>query len=401
MLAGLGVLLGTGFWGTHECDLVLLADSPSTVVSSNARSRLTDRDLVLPATPYQYANVDLPIHAANYAEAFDNTPDNNPITDTGATLGRVLFYDVTLSANGSTSCASCHEQSHAFTDDRRLSVGYQGRKVERNSMSLVNLRYYKRGRFFWDERANSLETQVVMPIENPIEMGHHLKSLIPQLQQDPLYPPLFHAAFGDAVISSERVARALAQFIRSIVSFRSRYDIGRAQVESVFDPFPNFTEQENYGKTQFFGRAQCSNCHLPDLGATDTDRQSAFFHLAEPTVNGVDNDSDDVDGGVGRETGKPEDWGRFKASSLRNIELTAPYMHDGRFHTLDQVIEHYNWSVNPHRNLDPRLRDFAANGLALPEVEKVALTEFLRTLTDHQLINDLRFSDPFQRGAID
>ncbi len=125
--------------------------------------------------------------------------------------------------------------------------------------------------------------------------------------------------------------------------------------------------------------------------AHTADRQSAFFQLAEPQVNGIDNDSPDVDGGVGEQTGRIADFGRFKASSLRNVELTAPYMHDGRFITLDQVIEHYNWSVRPHPNLDPRLQDFAANGLALPEVEKVALAAFLLTLTDHELIKDPKY----------
>ncbi len=249
-------------------------------------------------------------------------------------------------------------------------------------MSLINLRYYPRGRFFWDERAESLEAQVLMPIENPVEMGHRFDDLLPQLQTDPLYEPLFRSAFGDPEVTKHRISNALAQFIRSIVSVRSRYDVGRSQVDSVLDPFPNFTSQENYGKEQFFGRAKCADCHLPDGDSSDESRgenrgrQSAFFQLAEPTVNGIDNHSPEVDGGVGEQTGRVSDFGRFKASSLRNVELTAPYMHDGRFSTLDQVIEHYNWSVRPHQNLDPLLEDFAANGLALPEVEKVRSQHF-------------------------
>ena len=356
------------------------------------------RSVHLPEEVYDYKSVQLPEYASEDAARFDNTPHNNPITNDGATLGRVLFYDPTLSKNGSTSCASCHQQKFAFTDSRRYSEGFEGREVERNSMSLVNLRYYKSGKFFWDERAETLEQQVLMPIENPIEMGHSLNTLMAQLQQDPIYPPLFEAAFGDTNVTTERVAKALSQFIRAIVSVRSKYDLGRAQVASVLDPFPNFTAQQNYGKEQFFGRAKCAECHLPDASLEHRSverRQSTFFHLLEPVVNGIDSDLSTVDGGVGKVTGNPDDWGRFKASSLRNIELTAPYMHDGRFHTLDQVIEHYNWSVKPHRNLDARLQDFADNGLALPEVEKVALAEFLRTLTDETLISDPRFSDPF------
>lgn len=303
------------------------------------------------------------------------------------------------------SCAGCHQQEFAFTDDKKLSVGFRGETVSRNSMSLINLRYYAPGRFFWDERAPSLEQQVLMPIENPVEMGHRLDDLLPRLQADPLYPPLFRKAFGDSHVTRDRLARALAQFIRSIVSFSSRFDVGRSRVDSVLDPFPNFTRQENHGKEQFFGRAKCADCHLPDLsvGASvakedlveNRDRQSAFFHLVEPTVNGIDSDTPASDRGIGGETGRDSDVGRFKASSLRNVELTSPYMHDGRFITIDQVIEHYNWSVRPHRNLDPILHDFSANGLALPEVEKVALAAFLLTLTDKHLVQDPKFSDPF------
>lgn len=354
------------------------------------------RQLTLPATPFRYADQALPRHVRQVAGHFDNTPESNPITDQGATLGRVLFYDPKLSANGSTSCSSCHSQRTAFTDARRFSQGFQGKEVDRNSMSLVNLRYYRPGKFFWDERADSLEEQVLMPIENPIEMGHELSALISQLQSDPIYPPLFNEAFGTSEVTKERLARALAQFIRSLISVTSRFDQGRAEVNSVLDPFPNFTEQENYGKKQFFGRARCAECHLPEMKETSRPaRQSAFFQLEGPLVNGIDSDSDQVDGGVGALTAKESDWGRFKATSLRNVVLTAPYMHDGRFRTLDQVIEHYNWSVKPHRNLDHRLKDFAANGLALPEVEKVALAAFLGTLTDPKFLNDPKFSDPF------
>jgi cytochrome c peroxidase len=354
------------------------------------------RQLTLPGKPYRYADQVLPRHVKKVAHLFDNTPKSNPLTDEGATLGRVLFYDPNLSANGSTSCSSCHSQQTAFTDARRFSKGFEGKAVDRNSMSLVNLRYYRPGKFFWDERADSLEDQVLMPIENPVEMGHELNALVSQLQSDPIYPPLFHDAFGTPEVTKERLSRALAQFIRSMVSVNSRFDQGLAEVSSVLDPFPNFSEQENYGKQQFFGRARCSECHLPEMdGNSGADRQTAFFQLEGPLVNGIDSDSEQVDGGVGAFTSKASEWGRFKSTSLRNVVLTAPYMHDGRFRTLDQVIEHYNWSVKPHRNLDRRLEDFAANGLALPEVEKVALAAFLGTLTDSTFLTDPKFSDPF------
>ncbi|MCH1440780.1 MAG: cytochrome-c peroxidase [Rubripirellula sp.] len=369
-----------------------ISDLPSVAGGSK-------RQLTLPVTPYRYADQLLPRHVKKVAELFDNTPESNPITDEGATLGRVLFYDPNLSANGSTSCSSCHSQKTAFTDARRFSKGFEGKFVDRNSMSLVNLRYYRPGKFFWDERAESLEDQVLMPIENPIEMGHELTALVSQLQNDPIYPPLFHDAFGTSEVTKERLSLALAQFLRSMISVNSRFDQGRIEVASVLDPFPNFSEQENYGKQQFFGRAKCSECHLPETeGKSVAARQSAFFQLEGPLVNGIDSDSDQVDGGVGAYTSKEDEWGRFKSTSLRNVALTAPYMHDGRFRTLDQVIEHYNWSVKPHRNLDQRLEDFAANGLALPEVEKVALAAFLGTLTDQTFITDPKFSDPFTQA---
>ena len=354
------------------------------------------RRIHLPSKPYTYSKVNVPLHATAAAKQFDNTPDHNPITDHGATLGRVLFYDKTISVNATTSCASCHKQELAFTDNKKLSIGFDGQQVPRNSMSLVNVRFYPNGKMFWDERADSLEEQVLMPIENPIEMGHNLEALIEQLQDDPIYPPLFKQAFGTEQTSSERISLALAQFVRSIASFESKFDAGRVQVENVEDDFPNFTDEENYGKEQFFGRARCSECHLEDARRNEKAiRQSAFFYLQSAAVNGVDSKEEDDDPGVGEFTKKDEDIGKFKVPSLRNVELTGPYMHDGRFHTLDQVIEHYNWSVRPHPNIDPRLADFAANGMALPEREKVALTKFLLTLTDHKLVKDSRFSDPF------
>ena len=379
-----------------------------------------ERRLSLPSTPADYSSVQLPTHVQAVAQQFDNTPDNNPITDFGATLGRVLFYDRSLSANGKVSCASCHRQELAFTDGQRFSLGFDGQRVTRNSMSLINLRYHPRGRFFWDERAATLENQVLLPIENEVEMGHSLPGVVRQLSDDPLYPSLFEAAFGTPQVSQGRIARALAQFLRSIVSFDSLYDRQRVQVNSVYDPFPGFTDEENLGKLMFLGRGGCAVCHLMQqdtearLRAVEyiveresqpvderlRQRQSAFFLVESPVVNGVDGKFEGTDPGVGGVTAERKRLGAFKVSSLRNITLTGPYMHDGRFTTIDRVLEHYNWSVRPHPNLDPRLKQIADHGLALPEKEKVALTAFLRTLTDHGLLKDPRFSDPFVRSSV-
>ncbi|SRR6056297_2164231 len=359
------------------------------------------RQLRLPDPPYAYANVDWPEHFAEVIDRFDNTPDDNSITDAGATLGRVLFYDTTLSVSGKTSCASCHQQKLAFTDDAKLSVGHQGETVRRNSMSLINSRFYQRGKFFWDERARTLEDQVLMPIQDEIEMGHDLAELETQLRDDPIYPPLFDAAFGSPEICADEIAKALAQFVRSIVSYRSKYDVGRAQVRSVAQAFPNYTAEENRGKEIFLGRGRCASCHfsngIPRVQADGgrPPRQNAFFHMLRPVANGVDADVPDVDQGVGGFNSVDLDIGRFKSPSLRNVEVTGPYMHDGRFVTIHQVIEHYNWSVKPHPNLGGSLRLASKEGLALREPEKNALAAFLFTLTDHELLRDPKFSDPF------
>lgn len=366
----------------------------SALLSSMA---IEPRPLKLPSVPFEYAKVELPGHVARVARSFDNTPKDNPITNHGATLGRVLFYDRSLSINGTVSCASCHQQKLAFTDDRPQSRGFDDQVVSRNSMSLVNVRYYRNGKMFWDERAESLEAQVLQPIENELEMGHQLSKVVEQLAGDPIYPPLFRNAFGDEQVTQERISRSLAQFVRSIVSFGSKYDVGRAQAKSHLDSFPNFTKSENYGKEQFFGRGKCATCHMEqpeDAGPKQPEFQSAFFYLLEPVASGIDVDDPSSDAGIGEHTGKRTDIGKFKVPSLRNIELTGPYMHDGRFRLLDQVIEHYNWSVKPHPNLDARIQEFT-DGLALPEVEKNSLGEFLLTLTDKELIVDERFSDPF------
>src|SRR5439155_5837366 len=175
------------------------------------------RTLSLPTTPDRYTDLDLPAHFKTpAARRFDNTPFDNPVTDAGATLGRVLFYDTRLSANNTTACASCHQQSRAFVDRERFSKGFEGKLTDRNAMSLVNLRYYPRGRFLWDERARSLEEQVLMPIQSKVEMGQDLTRLTEVLAGDAHYPELFRKAFGDRQVTRQRVARALAQFLRAL-----------------------------------------------------------------------------------------------------------------------------------------------------------------------------------------
>jgi cytochrome c peroxidase len=360
------------------------AEQPASDAADRAALKpSTERTLRLPETPDRYADIDLPAHFRTpAARRFDNTPRDNPVTDAGATLGRVLFYDTRLSASNTTACGSCHHQSRAFADTRRFSKGHEGKETDRNAMALVNLRYYPRGRFFWDERAKTLEEQVLMPIQSKTEMGQDLDKLVAVLTADQKYPELYKKAFGDAEITPQRTARALAQFLRSMVSYQSRYDEGLAEARSAREDFDNFTAEENRGKSLFL--ANCATCHLPQ-------GQEAHFFMTRPLNNGLDADFRNADGGVGDVSLKSAELGLFKSPSLRNVELTAPYMHDGRLATLEAVIDHYNRDVRNHPNLDGRAR--RPN---LSRGEKAALVAFLKTLTDTKFISDPKFSDPFR-----
>jgi cytochrome c peroxidase len=338
--------------------------------------------LHLPDAPYSYASVELPPHFRQPGRNDDNTPPDNPLTDHGATLGRVLFYDTRLSANRTTSCASCHVQSHAFSDPRPASSGFHGALTDRRAMPLVNLRYYQRGRFFWDERAGNLEEMVLQPIQSRVEMGQNLKSLVDWLAHDSMYRGLFERAFGDSEITEQRIGKALAQFVRSLVSYQSRYDEGRAPVGSTHHDFDNFTRQENRGKALFL--RHCGDCHMRD--------SNEHFFVPTPAHTGLRPDEASADGGVGDVTLHAADLGAFKAPSLRNVEVTAPYGHDGRFATLDAVIDHYSENAIS----DPTLGYVIPVGpLKFTSSEKAALTAFLRTLTDRVFLSDAKFANPF------
>ena len=333
----------------------------------------------LPAVAFLYADasINLPRQftaAPGNPAGADNTPVDNAVTNAGATLGRVLFYDKRLSINDTVSCASCHQQAHGFSDAQRFSVGFQGGLTTRHAMGLANARYYQPGKFFWDERAASAEIQVLQPIQNSVEMGNTLPQLVTKLSAVSFYGPLFTAAFGDSQVTSDRIAKALAQYVRAILSYRAKFD--RAFVNGAPNFTATFTVQEEQGRQLFEGVGRCNACH------------GTVAHISDsPKNNGLDAVITDVGAG----------GGRFKAPSLRNIAVRPPYMHDGRFTTLRQVIDHYDAGVQDSATLAPGLRapDGTVKRLNLTEAEKLALEAFLGTLTDTALLTDPKFSDPF------
>jgi cytochrome c peroxidase len=342
--------------------------------------------LLLPASLYDYAEIVLPASfSAAVITAEDNTPATNATTDAGATLGRVLFYDKRLSTNQTIACASCHQQAHGFSDPRQFSVGYNGSLGTRHAMGLSNARWYQRKHFFWDERADTLEDQTLMPIQNPVEMGMTLAAVASRLNAEPFYTNLFAATFGTPVVTSNLVSLALAQFVRSIVSTQSRYDIGET------NKFANFTSQETLGRQIFLGqvgKATCSICHATDNFVPTT------------TLNNNGLEYPYVDLGVGGITGVAAQDGLFKVPSLRNVGLTAPYMHDGRFTNLTQVVQFYSTGVVSNPNLSPPLTTPGGGALRLNLTTNqiAAVVAFLNTLTDTNLATNPKFSDPFNYG---
>jgi cytochrome c peroxidase len=347
--------------------------------------------LLLPQVSFNYAAPALPpIFFQPPIVNQDNMPATNVTTDLGATLGRVLFYDKRLSTNQTVSCSSCHQARFGFSDPNRFSTGWNGGLTGRNAMGLTQARYYQRRHFFWDERANTLEDQVLQPIQNAVEMGMTLPALEARLNAEPYYTNLFNQAFGSPLVTSDRISRALAQFVRSILSWRSKYDQGPPI------GFANFTPQENLGRQIFFGQvgnATCAACHGTD-------------NFVPPNIFNNGLEFPYVDLGVGGITGNVQDQGKFKVPSLRNIQLTAPYMHDGRFATLEDVVEFYNSGVVDNPNLAPQLRVPGPPGsppgpprrLNLTPEQKAALVAFLKTLTDTTVTTDSKFSDPFNYG---
>ncbi len=343
--------------------------------------------LKLPTSPYNYAALPLPTFFNNqFVKIQNNTPANNITTDWGATLGRVLFYDKRLSKNHTIACASCHQQQFGFSDTAQFSLGFLGGFTKRHSMSLINAAYYVNGRFFWDERASSLEEQVLMPVQDAVEMGMTLDSLVSRLQHTEFYPILFKYAFGSSIITLENVSKALAQFVRSMVSYQSKYDEGLAKASNRNVDFPNFNTEENQGKGIFMNnpKVNCSGCHNTDVFILDNARNNS--------LSGTNTDL-----GIFVHTKNPLDIGKFKTPSLKNVAERHRYMHNGSVVGLEAVINHYNVGIQANPTIDPHLKDGNGNPVQmnLTSSEINALKAFLVTLSDKKIMTDEKFSSPF------
>lgn len=374
-------------------------DNDDTQTDNGDSGDTTDEsvDLVL----YFGSNIDLD-NLSNYANqeipAYIDLDQTGPdyITDAGATLGRVLFYDKNLSTNNTISCASCHIQSRAFSDIAIASAGVNG-STGRHSMRLINTRFSNETRFFWDERASSLEDQSTQPIRDHNEMGFsgldgapNFEDLLLKMADLEYYPLLFTAAFGDELITETRMQSALGQFISSIQSFDSRYDTGRAVAPNDGAPFANFSPQENQGKQLFLappvfnatgvridGGVGCAGCHSP-----------ATFSIGPLSLN------NGVIGVIG-DSGA-SDFINTRSPSLRDLANNGPFFHDGSASNLEAVIAHYNTGIELNPNLDPRLSPGGnPQRLNLTDVEIDALVAFLETLSGSAVYTDPKWADPF------
>lgn len=387
------------------CTLVVLLscrkqDSNPTTTDPYAAIKARFGTRIDPNNLLNYANQGKPPYIIK-----DNSA-GNAITDAKATLGRVLFYDKNLSIDNSVSCGSCHKQEFAFSDTALLSAGVEGGVTGRHSMRLINTRFANEVRFFWDERAPTLEAQTTRPVQDHAEMGFSgqngrpgINSLITKLSAIDYYRELFQFVYGNTTITEQRLQECLANFIRSIQSFDSKYDVGRAVVPNDGPPFPNFTAQENQGKQLFLQPAQfdntgnrigggvgCQGCHrAPEFDIDPNSRNNAVTRRA-----------------VGNNTPGP-DLFSTRAPSLRDAVNVAgrsngPFMHSGLFATLQNAVGHYNQIdiVAGNTNLDPRLTP-AGNGqrLNMTPAEINAVVAFLRTLSGTNVYIDVRWSNPF------
>lgn len=351
------------------------------------------------------------------------SPTDNPITMEGVALGRKLFYDPILSGNGKQSCAGCHKQELAFTDGKAISIGSRGLKAKRNSMALVNLGW--QDRYFWDGRAQTLERLIHFPVTDSLEMNASITDVEKRLNADTSYQRLFKSAFDVREISMPLVEMALSQFLRTIVSYKAPFDLiyqdyvshGNPDVSDLQLVLNGFDKgnESLYGEDSSLIKrirevsadtkvltvfSKCIDCHYNSLQLFCKQCETAKLPVSAKTKfknNGLEVEG--ADKGLYSQTGKEKDKYLFKVPTLRNLSFTAPYMHDGRFKTLEEVVEHYNSGIEPNPNLDTLLMDSSGKPIrfGLNEQEKKQLVGLLKLFTDSSVVTDMRFSEPGHR----
>ncbi len=327
-------------------------------------------------TPIPY-NLEIPTLFADKLIA-PIIPTNNLLTKEGIALGKKLFFDKILSGNKTQSCATCHNPKNAFTDQQQFSDGIDGNFGTRNSMPLFNLAWNFNERFAWDGKDFSLEKQAFEPVSNPIEMHANWKNVVNKLQNHSEYPTLFEQAFGTSKIDSTLVTKAIAQFERTLISGNSKFDkFLRGEVTLTIE------EQNGFDVFMDEARGDCFHCHGNNNNPLWTDNK---FHN-----NGLDATFTDL--GLGAITGDPADNGKFKSPSIRNLAFTAPYMHDGRFATLEEVINHYSEGLQPSSTIDPLMKKVNQGGVGLSTKDKADLKAFLLSLTDFDFVSNPDFQE--------
>ncbi|MFT6243763.1 MAG: cytochrome c peroxidase [Salibacteraceae bacterium] len=332
-----------------------------------------------------YDDTPLVLNIINNTLPVPNLPSDNPLTVEKVNLGRMLFYEKSMSLDGTINCASCHNQENAFSDINQFSEGVSGALGGRQAMAIFNMAWHE-NEFFWDGRAHLLRDQALGPIENPLEMNETLPNVIVKLTNKG-YGDQFILAFGSEEITALKISLALENFMMSIISDDSKYDRYLAGLVTL-------TDSEERGRVLFFGEyneffpnisgADCAHCHAGNNFENDL-----YMN------NGLDTDAGFVDFGREDATNNVADRAKFKVTSLRNIEVTQPYMHDGRFQTLEEVVDHYNSNVQNSSTVDPALLGTTSTGLMLDALEKEDLINFLKTLTDNTFLNNPDYSDPF------
>lgn len=314
-----------------------------------------------------------------------NLPADNMLTVAGVQLGRMLFYEKTLSKDGSQSCADCHKQADAFSDVRQFSIGVEGLPGKRQAMPVMNLAWHRNG-LFWDGRVPSAREQALRPIQDPLEMNETLVNAVAKLSASKRYTDQFVRAFGDATVTPERMGLAMEQFMLTMVSNNAKYDKWKRGEATLSD-------SEERGRELFFSEfdpfgtergAECFHCHA-----------GFNFTNDEYMNNGLDTGAEQTDEGRRKVTGNPLDQAKFKVPSLRNIARTAPYMHDGRFATLEEVVDHYNTGVKQSPTMDELLQyNIQPGGLQLTAQDKADLVAFLKTLMDDGFLTNPAYQEP-------